>query len=180
MLHIKTPDVEFFDERTQTFENVKGCTLRLEHSLLSISKWESKWKKPFLSNDEKTYQELIDYIRCMTLNRNVDPKVYACISQKNLDAIYEYIGSSHTATTFKDKLKRGPSGEIITSELIYYWMISCNIPFECEKWNIDRLLTLVRICTIKSEKPKKMSRREIMQRNRALNASRKAKYHTRG
>lgn len=185
MLKIKIEAQELFDNEKQEFINVKEQTLLLEHSLVSISKWESKWKKPFLDtkkNSDKTIEETIDYIKCMTLNSNVDDDVYNFLSEKNINLINNYIKDSMTATTFynQDSVNKLISREIVTSELIYYWMLSNNIPIECERWHINRLLTLIRIFSIKNTPPKKMNKNEIISRNAALNAARKKQLHTKG
>lgn len=180
MLEIIIPDVELFDEIKNEFKYVKGATLKLEHSLVSLSKWESKWKKPFLTNDEKSYEETVDYIKCMTLTQNVNPELYYYIGNDNMLKINEYIGNPMTATTFGKETKGKRNTEIVTSELIYYWMIALNIPFECQKWHLNRLLTLVKVCNIKNQPPKKMSKREIMARNAALNAQRRKQLNSKG
>ena len=180
MLQIIVPATELFDEDTCTFINVKETHLKLEHSLLSISKWESRWCKPFLAKnkeDKRTSSEMLDYIRCMTLNTNVPENVYNALTPDNMKAISDYINSPMTATTVVDHGKK--LKEIITSELIYYWMISYNIPFECEKWHINRLLMLIKVCNAKNN-TKKMSRAEVIAHNRALNAKRRKALHTRG
>ena len=179
MLQITIPARELFDESKQEFINFKEQTLQLEHSLVSLSKWESKWCKPFLSNVEKTEEEVLDYIKFMTLTQNVDPEVYDHLTQENVNQINEYINAPMTATTFADN-KQGKGREIITAELIYYWMVALNIPFECQKWHLNRLITLVRVCNIKNEPPKKMSKRDIMSRNASLNAARRKQLNTRG
>lgn len=171
---------EGWDEKKQEFVEPKTQTLQLEHSLVSLSKWESKWCKSFLSNPEKTIDETIDYIKCMTITQNVKSEVYEHLSNANIDEVSKYIEAPMTATYFNDG-KGGKGGrETITSELIYYWMISLNIPFECQKWHLNRLITLIRVCQIKSTPPKKMSRSEIMSRNAALNAARKQQLNTKG
>lgn len=179
MLQITVPAVEMWDESTETYINTKETTLQLEHSLVSVSKWESKWCKSFLSHTNKTYDETIDYIKCMTLTRDVDPLVYYGLTNDNIEQINKYIAAPMTATSFSDKNGKG-GREIITSELIYYWMISQNIPFECQKWHLNRLLTLIRVCNIKNAPPKKHSRREIASRNAALNAARRKKLNSKG
>lgn len=178
MLNIVVPDQEFFNEETQEFFTLKGQTLQLEHSLVSLSKWESKWNKPFLSKNEKTLKETIDYIRCMTITQNVKPYIYDMLTNKNILDINKYIDSPMTATTFN--VQNTPSREIVTSEIIYYWMISLNIPLECQKWHLNRLLTLIRVCNLKNAPSKKMSKKEIMSRNAALNAARRKKLNTKG
>lgn len=179
MLEITIPAVEKWDQIKQEFINKPAQTLRLEHSLVSLSKWESKWCKPFLTKDNKTIEETIDYVRCMTITQNVKPEVYFNLTPENIAQINAYIEAPMTATYFsQDKGK--PSREQITAELIYYWMIAFNIPFECQKWHLNRLLTLIRVCNIKSQPPKKMSKNEIMSRNAALNAQRRAMLGTKG
>ena len=180
MLQIKIPKTELWDEKNEVFIiNNKEQILTLEHSLLSISKWESKWKKPFLSKDEKTDAETIDYIRCMTITSNVDSTVYNFIDSKIIEQVNNYIDDPMTATWFNDKEKSN-SRQIITSELIYYWMIALNIPWETQKWHLNRLLTLIKVCNIKNAPPKKMSMNEVINRNAAINKARKAKYNTKG
>ena len=180
MLYITIPSCEMYDESTEEFVYAKEQTLQLEHSLVSLSKWESKWCKPFLSKQDKTMEETIDYVRCMTVNQVSDPTVYSRLTLDNLNSINEYIGSPMTATTFSNTPKGGSSGEQVTSELIYYWMIALNIPFECQKWHLNRLLTLIRVCEVKNQPPKKLSKGELMRRNAALNDARKKELNTTG
>lgn len=180
MLEIVIPETEQWDEVNQEFITSNRQILRLEHSLVSLSKWESKWKKPFLSNKEKTYEETIDYIKCMTLTQNVNDTVYNLLDKDNIEKINKYIGDPMTATTFKEDPNKKGGREIITSELIYYWMISLNIPFECQKWHLNRLLTLIKVCGIKNQPPKKMSKKDVMSRNAALNAARRKQMNSRG
>ena len=180
MLTITVPAFEMWDEKNEKLVNIKECTLQLEHSLISLSKWESKWCKPFLFTKEKTEEETLDYVRCMTLTSRVSPEVYYGLTSENIKAINRYIEAPMTATCFgADRNGRG-NREIVTSELIYYWMIALNIPFECQKWHLNRLLTLIRVCNIKNQPAKKMSRREIMSRNAALNAARRKQLGTNG
>ena len=179
MLTITIPVMELFNDITQEFIETKAQTIQLEHSLVSISKWESKWNKPFLANNDKSIAETLDYIRCMTITQNVNPDVYRRLSRSNIEDINNYIDAPMTATTFSDN-KSGRSREIVTSELIYYWMISLNIPMECQRWHLNRLLTLIRVCNVKNTPPKKMSRREIMNRNAALNAARRKQLNSKG
>lgn len=180
MLEIEIPDTEMFDEANNEFINVKGITLRLEHSLVSLSKWESRWKVPFLSRDKKTVEQTIDYIRCMTINQNVDPLVYKLVKNEHVEKINEYIADIKTATTFNDANAPKQSREIITSELIYFWMAQFNIPMECQKWHLSRLLTLIRIASIKNSPEKKMSKRAVLSQNRSLNAARRKMHNTKG
>lgn len=179
MLQIKIPDGEIFDESTSRIIRIKGRELQLEHSLVSISKWESKWKKPFLGLKPKTREETIDYIRCMTITQNVDPLVYHCINNSIVYQVNAYIDDPMTATTFKKKQKNN-SNQIITSEIIYYWMISLEIPMECQRWHLNRLLTLIRVCDEKNQPGKKMSKRDVMSQYRSINAARRRSSGTRG
>lgn len=181
MLKITVPSTEYWDETKEEFVNIgKEQTLQLEHSLVSISKWESKWHVPFLNNTEKTYEQIIDYVRCMTITQNVSPDVYKRLTIDNVNQINDYIGESMTATTFSNFQTGSNKHEIVTSELVYYWMITYNIPMECQKWHINRLLTLIRICNVKNSTPKKMSRRDIMKQYSSLNAARRKSLHTKG
>ena len=180
MLRITIPAVEQWDEAKQEFIYTKEQTLSLEHSLVSLSKWESKWCKPFLSKQEKNFEETLDYVKCMTITQNVDPEVYNYLTNENIKAINEYIESPMTATYFSDEQNNKTSREQVTAELIYYWMIAFNIPFECQKWHLNRLLTLIKVCSIKNQPPKKRSRKEIMSRNAALNAARRKQLNTKG
>lgn len=179
MLRITIPAAEQWDERKQEFISTKECSIQLEHSLVSLSKWESKWNKPFLGKDDKTEEEIIDYVRCMTITQNVDPNVYYAMSNDNIRSIRDYIDEPMTATTFSDHGSKS-NKEIITSELIYYWMIALNIPFECQKWHLNRLLTLIRVCNIKNQPDKKMDPKQVMKQNAALNAARRKKMNTKG
>lgn len=180
MLQLTIPTVELFNEETQEFVSVEGQTLQLEHSLVSLSKWESKWNKAFLSREEKTYEETLDYIQCMTITKNVKPEVYDCLTEDQIKQINSYIEAPMTATVFSQDPHGKAGREIITSELIYYWMISLQIPFECEKWHLNRLLTLIKVCSIKNAPPKKMSKGATMKQYAALNAARRQKYNSKG
>ena len=180
MLQITIPATEQWDEYKEEFVTTKEQTLKLEHSLISVAKWESKWHKSFLSSKEKTAEEIIDYVRCMTLTPNVRPEVYSCLTKELMEQIFEYINAPMTATVLPKNSHRRTSREPITAELIYYWMIALNIPFECQKWHLNRLLTLIKVCNIKNQPPKKMSKREIMSRNAALNAARRQQLNTKG
>lgn len=171
---------EGWDEKTEQFVEAKTQTLQLEHSLVSLSKWESKWVKPFFSKEEKSYEEILDYIKFMTISKNVNPEIYSRLSQDNIREINEYIEAPMTATTFAKDKNQTKNREIITAELIYYWMISLNIPFECQKWHLNRLLTLIRVCNIKNTPPKKMSKRDLASRNAQLNAARRKQMNTKG
>lgn len=190
MLKIKLPAKEGWDEVKNEFVETKEIELCLEHSLVSISKWESKYKKPFLSTTDKTTEEILYYIQCMTISQNVDPNVYKLLSKNDLEKVNDYITDSMTATWFNERKSEGsapsrPNKEQITSELIYYWMVSYQIPFECQKWHLNRLLTLIRICNVKdaqqnNKQGNKMSKRDILSQNRALNAARRQKLNSLG
>lgn len=180
MLEIYIPAMEFYDESNNIFIHVAGQNLKLEHSLVSLSKWESIWEKPFLSQKNMTEAETISYIKCMTITQNVNPALYKGITQDIINQVNSYIAHPMTATTFPNKDPRRINREIITAEIIYYWMITLNVPFECQKWHLNKLLTLLNVCNIKSQPGKKMSPREVIARNKALNAERKSKLNTRG
>lgn len=179
MLYLTVASGELFDEATWSFIEIKPTVIQLEHSLLAISKWESKWKKPFMSTEKKTDEEFRDYVRCMTINRNVDPNVYLRLTAADYKKIDEYIHDPMTATTFHGSQSKKGSSRQVTSELIYYWMVQAQIPFDAEKWHLNRLMTLIRIYSIEND-PKKMSKKDIYASNRALNEARKAKYHSKG
>ena len=180
MLKIETPETELWDEYNQRFILVKKQTLFLEHSLISLSRWESNWEKPFLKrNDKKTLVETIDYVRCMTINNNVDPNVYRVLTADNINAINAYVNAKKTATiVYEDKHRS--TGETVTSELIYYWMVSLGIPFECQKWHLNRLLTLIRVCNVKNSPGKKMGRNTLLNRYASLNKKRREAMHSNG
>lgn len=180
MLTIVVPGVEMFDNQDQLFTTHGDVTLELEHSLVSLSKWEAKYEKPFLSDEEKTTEEVVGYVKAMTLTPEVPDAVWEKLTEENFKAISEYLDSKMTATWFSEIRPQAKNREIITSELVYYWMITFNIPIECEKWHLNRLFTLIRVCNIKQEKPKKMSRAEVAARNRELNAQRRAQLGTKG
>ena len=179
MLLITIPPSELYNSRTNEFINSSGGTLRLEHSLVSVSKWEAKYHKPFLTKEPKTPAESIEYIKCMTLTQNVDDKVYNGVNDEIIDQVDAYLKDSMTASWIT-KEDQKTSRETVTSELIYYWMIALGIPMECQKWHLNRLFMLIQICNEKNKKPKKMGTKDLAIRNRALNAARKKKYHTRG
>jgi len=180
MLTIIIEEEEVFNEETNTFETHDGVTLDLEHSLISLSKWESIYQKPFLSSTEKSVEELFGYLQAMVITPGVDPDVLYRCSTADITRIQEYIDSTQSATTFGTMPgRRGPQ-EVITSELIYYWMVAYTIPFECQYWHLNRLFSLVRICNIKNSPDEEMPRQEIAQRNREINEARKKQLGTTG
>lgn len=188
MLELVIPERnDEWDSIKKEFVSCKGATLRLEHSLISISKWESKWHIPFLKNEELNEEQLIDYVKCMTITQSVPDEVYDHLTNDNLLAIKDYISNPMTATWFNDRTPgggRGPmNNQVVTSELIYYWMIAQNIPVEFEKWHLNRLMTLIKVCSYETEKAnggKKMSRKEILNSNYNLNKQRRQMLHTKG
>jgi hypothetical protein len=179
MLRIVIPATELFNENDSTFTSLDSVVLSLEHSLISVSKWESKWCVPFLSKGNKTSEQVVDYIRCMTLTQNVPPEVYLRLSPENYESIQEYINAPMTATIINRRDRR-PNPEIITSEIIYYWMVALNIPFECQTWHLNRLLTLVNVCNLKQQSSKKLKGKGLLKSNAAINAERRAALNSRG
>lgn len=181
MLSVRVPiSPEGWDDEKEEFVEPTYLVLELEHSLVSISKWESKWRKAFLSGKEKTPEETIDYIKCMTLN-DVDSDVYHHLTQENIVEINKYIEAPMTATVLKqDQNTPGKSKDVTTSELVYYWMISNNIPFECQHWHINRLLTLIKVCAVKNGGPSKRGQNEIMRDYAAINKANRARFNSKG
>lgn len=175
MKTITIPGAELFDEKTNEYIYTKETTITIEHSLVSVSKWEAKWEIAFL-NAKMTREQSIDYIRCMTITQNVDPNIYKAIPNSLLKEINDYIDSKQTATWFNEKNNRAQRPRTVTSELIYYWMIACGIPFECQKWHLNRLITLIRVCQEESKPSKKMT----LEERKALNNARRQKYRTKG
>lgn len=180
MLRIIIEEDELYNEKTETFETLESVILDLEHSLLSLSKWESIYQKPFLSSAKKSSEEIFGYLQAMIVTPDVDPNVLFRCSPENILKIQNYIDSPESATTFGQMPERRGVGEVITSELIYYWMVAFNIPFECERWHLNRLFSLIRICNIKNSNNKKMPRNEIAMRNRELNEKRRRELGTTG
>lgn len=181
MLAITIGD-ESFDNETQRFVTLNPVTLKFEHSLVSVSKWESKYKRPFLSPDPLTAEETLDYVRMMLITEDVPTAVFNRMRREHFDAVQKYIESEESATTFAELPDRKGPGEVVTAELIYYWMVAFTIPFECQYWHLKRLFALIRICNVKQDgkKQKKMSQHEIAQRYQAINAQRKAELGTSG
>ena len=181
MLQIRVPGIEYWDEKKGEFKESPDTIISLEHSLISISKWESKWHRPFLNDKQLTKEEFVDYIKCMTITPNIEDEVYDRLTNKNIDDILKYMEDPMTGTTINERgISKSRKREIVSSELIYYWMVAMQIPFECQEWHINRLMMLIRVCGIKNQPDKKMSKRNVMQQNAALNAARRQKLHTRG
>lgn len=184
MITITIPAEEYYDEEKNEFYTTKEITINLEHSLISISKWEAKWHKAFMSKKKRTSEETLDYFRCMTVNK-VDPRVFDRLSSKNVSDILEYINEPMTAV-YMDKRTFAGEGEkfskdVVTSEVLYYYMISLGIPFECEKWHLNRLLSLIHVCQVKNSSGKNhMSRSQLNRRNASLNAARRKAHNTKG
>lgn len=180
MLQIPIPATELYDDNRAEFVFVKSQTLTLEHSLVSISKWESKWNIPFMHTKKLTDEQTFDYIRCMTITQNVNPLVYMCLTSKNIEEVNRYINAPMTATTITEDKNAGRNRNIITSEVLYYQMIALGIPFECQKWHLNRLITLIKVCSINNQPQKKMGANELASRNRALNAARRKRFNSKG
>lgn len=181
-LSITIPDVDAWDTKREVFVQLKGATIVLEHSLISLHLWESRWHKPYISDIPKTDEEAIDYIRCMTITKNVDKDLYYYIPKEEMTRIYEYINDPMTATTFSNNNpnRNARKKEVVTAELLYFAMISYGIPIEFRKWHLNQLITLIRVCEIKNGDPKKMSKADVMARNKSLNAQRRARLHSKG
>jgi len=177
MLKLIVPGIEMYDEVKNEFSYTKDTVIQLEHSLVSVSKWESKWKKSFLNTKNKTNLEMLDYIKCMCITQNIADDVFRGLTSEQFEIIDSYINDPMTATKIKDDNNKGGPKDAITSELIYYWMISLQIPMECQKWHLNRLLTLINVCNIKNTPPKKMSKSDLYSRHRSVNAMNRAKYH---
>lgn len=180
MLRISVPEIELWDPKEERFLYIKPQNIVLEHSLVSVSKWESKWCKPFFSSKELTEKETIDYIRCMTITQNVNPIVYRYLRSNNMEQINRYISHPMSATIIYDMSNNRKNKKIITSEVIYYWMTVYGIPFECQKWHLNRLLKLIKVCSIESQPDRKMSLKDTMMYNKKINEERKKKYNTKG
>lgn len=180
MLEITLPAYEGWDEKQQEFVSLKEQTLKLEHSLVSLSKWESKYHKAFVSKEPKTFEETLDYIKFMTLTQNVSSEVYNRLDSKHLAKINEYIADPMTATVISEIPNGKVNREVMTAEVIYYYMIALNIPVEFQKWHLNRLLTLIKVCNIKNSPPKKRSSQSIINQYAALNAARRKQFNSKG
>lgn len=186
MLDLVIPDKKMFNEKAKgnkddpQFYIIPGRTLRLEHSLVSLAKWEAEWEKPFLLKEPKTRKQTISYIKHMTVTQNVDPEVYNLIGNDLIDIVNDYINKSMSATTFRKDQRPLTQREIITAEIIYYWMILFNIPSEYQKWHLNRLLTLINVCNLKTKMQEKMSRKDALAQQRAINNARRAKTGSKG
>ena len=180
MLRITVPAQEMWDEENEQFVYGDEVTLELEHSLVSLSKWESKHHKAFLTKKEKTAEENLDYIKCMTLTEDVPDDVYARLTQENIDQIVAYIEDPMSATYYFDDKKQSQSRDVMTAEYIYYCMFANNIPLDFENRHLNQLIAIITMCAVKSSPPKKMSKSDIVNRHRQINAANRAKYHTKG
>ena len=180
MLTIIVGQKEYFDEEKSEFIKLDGTLLQLEHSLATLSKWEQKWEVPFLGEESKTLEQTLDYIRMMFSPGEISDETFALIDDDTVTQVTEYINRKMTATWFAEEPNKPRNRDVITAEVIYYWMVSLEIPFECQHWHLNSLLTLIRVCNQKNAPAKKQSREEIIARNRALNEARRAKYNTSG
>lgn len=178
MYPLTLPDFEAYNSETNEFVSIKGKTYKLEHSLISISKWESKWHRPFLSPTDgpRTPAETLDYVRCMCINDEIPESVLPYISRDEMDKIMKYINDPMTATTFSKRRKQRAarnSSTFVTSEVLYWQMSMFSIPYKCEQWHLNRLLTLLRVCEEKGQTPQKMSERDILRQYASANAARR-------
>ena len=179
-LLIDLPEREWYDEIKEEFVTTKKESFQIEHSLVSLSKWESKWCTPFLGKEQKTDEEILDYIKCMTITQNVSSSVYEHLTSENFSQIETYINAPMTATWFNDNYNTKVNREIVTAEVIYYWMIAQTIPMECQKWHLNRLLTLIRVCNIKNAPKEKQNRKGSLSSRAALNRARREQFNTKG
>lgn len=179
MLELFLPAAEGWDQKKETFIYLEEKNIQMEHSLYSISRWESKWKKSFISERDKTSEEILDYFKCMTIE-SIDDAYYDLFTTDTINTINDYINDPMTATTIKNTSNGKHSREIITAEIVYYWMVALQIPFECQYWHFNKLMTLIQVCNIKNQPPKKMSKSQALAQNRSLNAARRAAHHTKG
>lgn len=180
MLTITIPEKEYFDDRTSRFVKMEGGTFEIEHSLAAIAKWEALHGVAFLSSASKNVEDSLDYIRCMTITPGVNPDLYKRIDNKIMKEINSYIESKQTATTIRRIGAKKPNREIITAEVIYYWMIATGVPPEYDQWHLNKLLTLIEVCNAKTNPGTKMKKKDVFAQNRALNEARKAKFNTKG
>ncbi len=181
MLEIRVPASEVYQAWNNTFINVQSCVLTLEHSLISVAKWEAKWHIPYLNARKKTTAQDLDYIRCMVIGPVKDDAIFAALSSENIADIRKYIDDTMTATTFSESLNtKKHSKEVVTAEILYHRMFTNNIPMECQKWHLNRLLTLIRVCDTKNSPPSKMNKKQTASHYAEQNALRRAKYNTKG
>lgn len=179
MYEIEIPGGELYDELKNEFYYLSPKTIKLEHSLVSLSKWERKWHVPFLTDKPKSIEQTVDYIKCMTISQNVDPNYYSLITDAMLRDIMAYVEDPMTATTVPEE-SGNRSREPITAELIYYWMIELGIPVEFQKWHLNSLLTLIKTVNFKRSPEKKRSQMETAQMYKRLNAERRKALNTKG
>ena len=177
---IVIPGRELWDRKNNVFVYTEDKTITIEHSLVSISKWEAKWHIPFFGKEEKTREQIVDYIKCMTLTQNVDDDIYNYLTNSNIQEINDYLANPMTATWFREIKNKRSDNRVVTSEVIYYWMIALNIPVEFQKWHINRLITLIKVCNEENKPKNKMPLRDVYARNKALNEARRAQMHSKG
>lgn len=183
ILHITIPGKENWDSVKEEFIYEEDAELYLQHSLVTVAEWEARWKISFLDTDNKTPEQITDYIKIMTINQNeVDDSVYKRLTKENLDEINRYLKDEMSATTITDHGTPESNGrnEIITAEIVYYWMFSHNVPVEFENWHFNRLITLLKTCNIKSNPDNKMTKQETAKMYAEMNKARRQKYNSKG
>lgn len=181
MITLRIKAGQHWDSENEVFVNVPETEIRLEHSLRAVSKWESRHCKPFLGRREWTAGETLDYIRCMCMDEGANPAVFLSLSREQIEAVQKYIDLPMTATWFSNRNQQSANrGSAVTSELIYFWMTSYGIDWQAQDWHLNRLMTLIQVCSEKNKPAKKMPKNQAAARQRALNAARRRKYHTGG
>lgn len=157
----------------------KVVRLQFEHSLRSLSKWESKNKIAFLAGREKTPAQMVDYYRCMLLSPE-DPDLVYLLDPSQMEELTNYINENQTASSVPNEGPTQYNPETTTSELVYFWMTALKINWEAQDWHFSRLMMLVQITSYKQQPPKKRNPREVLSDMRRENERRKKLFNTSG